>query len=135
MLLDIELRHLYSVIVLAEEMHSTRAAHRLRIAQPCFSKRIQQIERSHGVLLFERDKSRIVELTGAGRIFVDEARLAIFHAERALDLARASSKRTLSTVDHLIGSRRNGSLRRAAAQSALAAGPGHHRSKAPPNEK
>jgi hypothetical protein len=31
---DIELRHLYSLIVLAEEMHFTRAVHRLRIARP-----------------------------------------------------------------------------------------------------
>jgi len=91
-LLDIELRHLYSVIVLAEEMHFTRAAHRLRIAQLCFSKRIQQIERSHGVLLFAREKGRVVELTDAGRVFVDEARLAIFHAERALNLARAADR-------------------------------------------
>lgn len=92
--LDIELRHLYSVIVLAEEMHFTRAAHRLRIAQPCFSKRIQQIERLHGVLLFARDKRQIVELTDAGQIFVEEARLAIFHAERALNLARAADRRS-----------------------------------------
>ena len=91
MLLDIELRHLYSVIVLAEEMHFTRASHRLRIAQPCFSKRIQRIERIHGVLLFARDKRRMpVELTEAGRIFLEEARRAVFHAERALNLARAA---------------------------------------------
>ena len=97
MLLDIELRHLYSVIVLAEEMHFSRATHRLRIAQPCFYKRIQQIERLHGVLLFARDKGRIVELTDAGRIFGDEAGLAIFHAERALNLARAADRHSPAT--------------------------------------
>ncbi len=90
MLRDIELRHLYTVIVLAEEMHFTRASQRLRIAQPCLSKRIQQIERLNGVVLFARDKRRIVELTDAGRIFLEEARLAVFHAERALNLARAA---------------------------------------------
>jgi DNA-binding transcriptional LysR family regulator len=95
---DIELRHLYSVIVLAEEMHFTRAAHRLRIAQPSLSKRIQQIERPHGVLLFARDKGRIVELTDAGRIFLDEARLAIFHAERALNLARAADRHSRDSL-------------------------------------
>jgi DNA-binding transcriptional LysR family regulator len=42
------------------------------------------------VLLFARDKGRIVELTDAGRVFVDEARSAIFHAQRALNLARAA---------------------------------------------
>ncbi|MGB8579225.1 MAG: LysR family transcriptional regulator [Candidatus Sulfotelmatobacter sp.] len=60
MRLDLELRHLYSVVVLAE-MHFTRASHRLRIAQPSLSKQLQQIERSHGVRLFARDKGRIVE--------------------------------------------------------------------------
>jgi len=87
---DIELRHLYTVIVLAEEMHFTRASHRLRIAQPSLSNRIRQIERLHGVVLFARDKRRIVELTDAGRIFLEEARVAVFHAERALNLARAA---------------------------------------------
>jgi DNA-binding transcriptional LysR family regulator len=92
MRLALELRHFYSVVVLAEEMHFTRASHRLRMAQPCLSKQIQQIERLHGVCLFARNKGRIVELTEAGRIFVDEARLAIFHAERALNLARADCR-------------------------------------------
>ena len=87
--LDLELRHFYSVVVLAEEMHFTRASHRLCISQPSLSKQIQQIERLHGVHLFARDKRGIVELTDAGRIFVEEARLAIFHAERALSFARA----------------------------------------------
>lgn len=90
MLPNIELRHLYTVMVLAEEMHFTRASHRLRIAQPCLSKRIQQIEGLHGVRLFARDKQRIVELTDAGRIFLEEAKIAVFHAERALNLARAA---------------------------------------------
>lgn len=92
MRLDLELRHFYSVVVLAEEMHFTRASLRLRIAQPGLSKQIQQIEQVHGVRLFARDKGRIVELTDAGRIFVEEARLAIFHAERALNLALADSQ-------------------------------------------
>lgn len=98
MRLDLELRHLYSVVVLAKEMHFTRASHRLRIAQPSLSKQLQQIERLHGVRLFARDKGRIVELTDAGRIFVDEARLAIFHAERAFNLARADCRADDSLV-------------------------------------
>jgi DNA-binding transcriptional LysR family regulator len=98
MRLDLELRHFHSVVVLAEEMHFTRASHRLRMAQPSLSKQIQQIERLHGVCLFARNKGRIVELTEAGRIFVDEARLAIFHAERALNLARADCRADDSLV-------------------------------------
>ena len=62
MRLDLELRHLYSVVVLAEEMHFTRASHRLRIAQPSLSKQLQQIERLHGVRLFARDKAASLSL-------------------------------------------------------------------------
>lgn len=98
MLRDIELRHLYTVIVLAEEMHFTRASHRLRIAQPSLSKRIQQIEQLNGVVLFAREKRRIVELTEAGRIFLEEAKVAVFHAERALNLARAADCRSRDTL-------------------------------------
>lgn len=98
MRLDLELRHFYSVVVLAEEMHFTRASHRLCIAQPSLSKQIQEIERLRGVRLFARDNGRIVELTDAGRIFVEEARLAIFHAERALNLARADCQARDSLV-------------------------------------
>jgi DNA-binding transcriptional LysR family regulator len=65
---DIELRHLHTVIVLAEEMHFTRASLRLDIAQPCLRKRIQQIERSQGIGLFARDKRRIAEHTDAGQL-------------------------------------------------------------------
>ena len=74
---NIELRHLYAVIVLAEEMNFTRAARRLQITQPALSKQIHAIEGLHRVHLFARDKGRITELTDAGRAFVEEARVAL----------------------------------------------------------
>jgi DNA-binding transcriptional LysR family regulator len=79
-------------------MHFTRASHRLRIAQPTLSKRIQQIERSYGIVLFARDKRRIAELTDAGRIFLEEAKVAVFHAERALNLARAADSHSRDSL-------------------------------------
>ena len=58
MLQDLELCHLYTVIVLGAEMHFTRASHRLNIAPPCSSKRIQRSERLHGAKMFEHHTIR-----------------------------------------------------------------------------
>jgi len=87
---NVDVRHLHAVIVLAEELNFTRAAQRLRISQPALSKQITEIEEQHRFHLFTRDKKRIVELSDAGRIFVEEARSALSHMERAVHLARAA---------------------------------------------
>ena len=45
---NVEARHLHAVIVLAEELNFTRAAHRLNITQPALSKQITELERRIG---------------------------------------------------------------------------------------
>lgn len=99
---SVEVRHLHAVIALAEDLNFTRAAHRLRIAQPALSKLITDLEDEHRFHLFIRDKRGIVEVTDAGRVFVEEARLALFHAERAVHLARAAHEGSDSvlTIGH-----------------------------------
>jgi DNA-binding transcriptional LysR family regulator len=87
---NLEVRHLHAVIVLAEELNFTKAAHRLHITQPALSKQLSELEEVHRFRLFSRDKRRAVELTDAGRIFVQEARSALLHAERAIHLARTT---------------------------------------------
>ena len=84
---NVELRHLYAVIVLPEELNFTRAYQRLLITQSAFSKRIKEIERLPRLNLFARARVRTVELTDAGRAFVDEARIALLHIDRAIHLA------------------------------------------------
>jgi len=98
----IEVRHLHAVIVLAEELNFTRAARRLRITQPALSKQITDIEEQHRFHLFTRDKNRVAELTDAGRIFVAEARLALLHIDRAVQLGRAAREGSDSilTIGH-----------------------------------
>lgn len=87
---NIDVRHLHAVVTLAEELNFTRAAQILRITQPALSKQITEVEEQHRLHLFTREKGRIVELTDAGRAFVEEARAALFHAERAIHLAHAA---------------------------------------------
>jgi DNA-binding transcriptional LysR family regulator len=98
----VEVRHLQAVLVLAEEMNFTRAAERLHITQSALSKRIIEIEKHHGFHLFTRKNKRNVELSEVGRIFLEEARSALLHIDRAVQLGRAAREgsETILTVGH-----------------------------------
>lgn len=81
-------RLLQAAIVLAEELHFSRAADRLHITQSALSKQISKLEDEIGFQLFIHNH-QAVEITEAGRAFVEEAREAIFHVERAVLSGRA----------------------------------------------
>lgn len=84
-----EIRLMRAAIALAEELNFSRAAERLHISQPTLSKQIYELEGQLGFRLFERNH-QTVELTDAGRMFVEEAREAVLHAERAVLSAKAA---------------------------------------------
>lgn len=69
---QIELRHLRSFITVAQELHFSRAAEKLHIAQPALSQQILQLEQILGVRLFERNH-HAVRLTNAGQLFLKDA--------------------------------------------------------------
>ncbi len=85
-----ELRHLRYFIALAEHANFRRAADRLGIAQPPLSRQIRALERELGCRLVVRT-SRGVELTAAGRVFLEQARITLAEAQRAVDRTRVAA--------------------------------------------
>ena len=87
-----ELRHLRYFVAVAEEGSLTLAAERrLQTAQPSLSRQIRDLEREVGVPLLLRTP-RGVELTDAGAVFLDYARLALAQADAAREAARRAGK-------------------------------------------
>ena len=87
-----ELRHLRYFIAVAEEGSLLHAAERrLHTAQPSLSRQIRDLELELGVKLLER-KARGIELTAAGRVFLDHARLALMQIEVACEAARNTER-------------------------------------------
>ena len=85
-----DLRHIRSFVTLAEELHFSRAAVRLRMTQPGMSRLIGELERELDVVLFRRT-TRTVELTDAGKAFLTQSRIALDHFERAITIARRTA--------------------------------------------
>ena len=87
-----ELRHLRYFVAVAEEGSLTVAAvRRLHTSQPSLSRQLRDLEEEVGAELFVRG-SRGVELTPAGRAFLEHARLALSHAAEAAEAARRAAR-------------------------------------------
>ena len=100
-----ELRHLRYFVAVAEEGSLTLAAEkRLHTAQPSLSRQIRDLEREVGVQLLDRSV-RGIELTAAGRAFLDHARLALTQAEAAIEAARRAAQpaKTTFSIGFLTG--------------------------------
>jgi DNA-binding transcriptional LysR family regulator len=86
-----DLRLLRYFLVVAEELHITRAAARLGIQQAPLSQQIKALERTLGAQLFHR-KPRGVELTEAGVALRREAAAILASVDRAVDTTRRVSR-------------------------------------------
>lgn len=82
-----ELKQIRCFVAVAESLHFGHAAATLRMAQPSLTYQIQRLEEELQTSLLHRTKRR-VELTGAGRKFLEDARDVLARADSAALTAR-----------------------------------------------
>ena len=93
-----ELRHLRYFVAVAEELHFSRAAHRIGIEQSPLSRAIRELEADLGVRLFART-TRSTQMTPAGTAFLPCARHILSELKQARQVyerSRAAYKRPTS---------------------------------------
>tara|TARA_R110002049_G_scaffold182485_2_gene350384 strand:+ start:131537 stop:132445 length:909 start_codon:yes stop_codon:yes gene_type:complete len=86
-----ELRHLQYFVAVATELNFTRAAEKLMITQPALSTQVADLEREIGTPLLFRNK-RVVRLTAAGDVFLDDAKAILAKADAAKARALRASR-------------------------------------------
>lgn len=83
-----ELRHLRYFVAVGEELSFTKAAQKLRLAQPSLTRQVRNLEDEIGVRLLERSNNRVA-LTEEGRRFLfDSKRLLAMCAESVAAVQR-----------------------------------------------
>jgi DNA-binding transcriptional LysR family regulator len=82
-----ELRHLRYFVAVAESGNITKAAQQLGIQQPPLGQQIRALEAELKVQLFDRSPKRI-ELSPAGRVFLEDAREILDRAAEAVTRVR-----------------------------------------------
>lgn len=84
-------------MALAEELHFSRAAERLFIAQQALSKQIRELEEAIGTPLLVRT-TRKASLTPAGEAFLSAARAALAAFDDGVEAARGASRGETGTL-------------------------------------
>lgn len=82
-----ELRHLRYFCAVVETLNFSRAAEKLRVAQPALSRQIRDLENELGVRLFDRNRVR-VQLTDTGRTLAAHAAKILAQVDIALQSVR-----------------------------------------------
>jgi DNA-binding transcriptional LysR family regulator len=85
-----DLKQLRYFVAVAEELHFSRAAERLGIAQPPLTQQIQKLERLLGCPVFTR--GRTTALTAAGAVLLDEARRILAQVDGAMESTRRTAR-------------------------------------------
>jgi DNA-binding transcriptional LysR family regulator len=94
---QLELRHLRYFVAVAEELHFSRAAQRLRMAQPPLSQQIRKLEEHIGYPLFTRN-SRMVALTAAGEVLLERSRYILRRLDEDLESVRRVGRGEIGTL-------------------------------------
>lgn len=95
--IPVDVRLLESFVVLAEELHFTRAAERLHVAQPALSQQIGRLEQQIGTRLFTRPPE-VVRLTPAGQALLARVRPALAAIRTGIGEARGVAAGDLGTL-------------------------------------
>lgn len=83
-----ELRHLRYFVAVADELSFTKAAQKLRLAQPSLTRQVRNLEAEIGVRLLNRTNNRVT-MTDEGRIFLfDAKKLLAMCAESVANVQR-----------------------------------------------
>jgi LysR family nitrogen assimilation transcriptional regulator len=93
-----KLRQLQYFIEVSELESVTKAAERLRVAQPALSRHMRSLERDLGVQLFVREGRGIV-LTNAGQVFHDRIRMLLRELDRTTLEVKALSRSPGGRID------------------------------------
>ena len=86
-----ELRHLRYFLAVGEVLNFTKAAARLRVAQPALSRQIQDLEDEIGVALLRRSP-RGVTLTAEGKLFLQEVCDVLKRVDESVEKTRALAR-------------------------------------------
>lgn len=92
-----ELRHLRYFVEVAETLNFSRAAERLKVAQPALSKQIRDLEDELGAQLFQRTTTKVA-LTAVGHYFRQEIRRLLLHLDIAVSGAQQLAKGAMGTL-------------------------------------
>lgn len=91
------------LVTLAEDMNFHSAADQLHISQSALSKHIAELERYHGVKIFERDRSS-VRLTSKGVVFVEQAAELVAKHEALMNLFALDKEDTPLAISGVLDS-------------------------------
>jgi DNA-binding transcriptional LysR family regulator len=95
--IHLDIRQLNYFIAVAEYLNFTEAANHLYVAQSAVSQQIADLEEKMGVKLFHRSK-RSVQLTPAGKVFLNDVIKIVKNYEAALEKARQTQSGFIGSV-------------------------------------
>ncbi len=98
MLVEMELRHLRYYVAVAEALSFTRAAEKLRLAQPSLTRQIRNLEEEMGVRLLDRSNNRVT-LTDEGRRFLFDAKKLLAQCAESVDAVQRMNRGEASGLD------------------------------------